>query len=221
MWSVQPTTVSFSSWPLSLIKNSSLMTGYRCVWWYFTQKTMFYSSYSCHHPSHTNDQLNLSLHSLPNTNPITFINDARWEKKVPVKRIPNHPIQLFMIKDFYIIRAWLWLLIVVFAEMDLPFLINNPQTWRITYVLSKWNRRTTWRTGVRVVGENICHYWAEGLWAVLLQHDQPLLHRSNWLHWECMDKRSEEEEQEVVRGYNSSDRTSCHAVGAISKDWKI
>lgn len=63
----------------------------------------------------------MSLHSLPNTNPITFINDARWEKKALVKRILNHPIQLFVIKDFYIIRAWLWLLIVVFAEMDLPF----------------------------------------------------------------------------------------------------
>lgn len=63
----------------------------------------------------------MSLHSLPNTYPTTFINDARWEKKALVKRIPNRPIQLFMIKDFYIIHARLWLLIVVFAEMDLPF----------------------------------------------------------------------------------------------------
>lgn len=45
-----------------------------------------------------------------------------------VKFIPNHLIQLFMIKDFYIVCAQLWLLILVFIEMYLPFVINKPET---------------------------------------------------------------------------------------------
>lgn len=57
-----------------------------------------------------------------------MLNEIIKKTTALVKFIPNHLIQLFMIKDFYIVCAQLWLLIVVFAEMYLPFVINKPET---------------------------------------------------------------------------------------------
>lgn len=133
----------------------------------------------------------MSPHSLLNTRFNHLIYHWCWhkeEKNASVQLIHDHLIQLFMIKDFYIVRAQLWLLIVVFVEMYLLAVINKPETWGITCVLSECYRQTAWQNQVRIAGENICHYWTEGLCAALLQHDQSQLHLSNWLHWECMQE---------------------------------
>lgn len=59
------------------------------------------------------------------SNRLIHQHDVEKEKKTAsVKLIHDHLTQLFMIKDFYIVRAQLWLLIVVLVEMYLPFVIN-------------------------------------------------------------------------------------------------
>lgn len=37
----------------------------------------------------------------------------------------DHLIKLFMIKNFYIVHAQLWLLIVVLVEINVPFVMNE------------------------------------------------------------------------------------------------
>lgn len=58
----------------------------------------------------------------------------------PVQQIHDFLIELLMIKDFYIVNTQLWLLIVVFAGMYLPSVINSLETWGIKHVLHKCYR---------------------------------------------------------------------------------
>lgn len=141
---------------------------------YFLSLLCSIMSFFIHTHSSSVTQKSPTRHKCPCTpsqthNQITwFINDAdmRIKKKnlaASVKLIHDQLIQLFMIKDFYIVRTQLWLLIVVSVEMYLPFVINKPETWRITCVLSECHIQAVWQNQVRIAEENICHYWTEAL----------------------------------------------------------
>lgn len=117
---------------------------------------------SNHTYSHTNYLLIINVHTPSQTQcPIDLIHQWCWHEQKQTTWLPlfihYHLIQLFMIKDFYIVSAQLWLLIVVFVKMNLPFVINEPETWGITSVLSECHRQNQARTAK----ENICH-WTEG-----------------------------------------------------------
>lgn len=123
------------------------------------------------HLSHRNHLHVINVHALlpkhtirsPDSSMMLIWGEKKKNLAASVKLIHDQLIQLFMIKDFYIVRTQLWLLIVVSVEMYLPFVINKPETWRITCVLSECHIQAVWQNQVRIAEENICHYWTEAL----------------------------------------------------------
>ncbi len=82
-----------------------------------------------HTPSLTHTHAHIHTLSLPSS--------VRKKEKLDVHFIHDRLIKLFMIKDFYIVHAQLWLLIVVLVEVYLPFcdleacdLEDNVCSWR-------------------------------------------------------------------------------------------
>lgn len=94
-----------------------------------------------------------------NTESYRLIQQSCWDDSV--KLMHDHLIKLFMIKNFYIVHAQLWLLIVVLVEINVPFVMNELVTWVTTCVPSS-HRQTTGHNPMGISERHHCCYRPNG-----------------------------------------------------------